>query len=48
MTVRDDIVIYEVMTELLDRYWWRDYRQKLAGRFCQDMLIVRVSQVELL
>lgn len=48
MTVRDDIVIYEVMTEVLDRDWWRDYRKKLAGRFRQDMLIVRVSEVEIL
>ena len=48
MMVRDDIVIYEVMTERLDRGWWRGYREKLAVRFRQDMLIVRVSQVELM
>jgi hypothetical protein len=48
MTVRDDIVIYEVMTEKLDRSWWRSFREKLAVRFRQDMLIVRVSEVELM
>ena len=48
LTVRDDIVIYEVMTEGLDSGWWRDYRKKLAVRFRQDMLIVRVSEVELM
>ena len=48
LTVRDDIVIYEVMTEGLDRSWWRGYREKLAVRFRQDMLIVRVSVVELM
>src|SRR5512141_3407579 len=48
MTVRDDIVIYEVMTETLDRSWWRGYREKLAARFRQDMLIVRVSEAELM
>ncbi len=48
MTVRDDIVIYEVMTEMLDRAWWRDFREKLAARFRQEMLIVRVSEVELM
>ena len=48
MMVRDDIVIYEVMTERLDRGWWRSYREKLAVRFRQDMLIVRVSEVELM
>jgi hypothetical protein len=47
-TVRDDIVIYEVMTELLDRPWWRAYREGLSARFRQDMLIVRVSEVQLL
>lgn len=48
MTVRDDIVIYEVMTETLYRDWWKGYREKLARRFRQDMLIVRVSEVELM
>ncbi|MBI2354145.1 MAG: hypothetical protein HYV06_03790 [Deltaproteobacteria bacterium] len=47
-TVRDDIVIYEVMTEQLDRAWWRSYRQELSTRYRQDMLIVRVSEVQLL
>jgi hypothetical protein len=48
MTVRDDIVIYEVMTEQLDRPWWQDYRKRLAAAFRQGLLIVRVSEVELL
>lgn len=48
VTVHDDIVIYEVMTELLDRSWWQGYRQELSVRFRQELLIVRVSQVQLL
>jgi hypothetical protein len=48
MTVRDDIVIFEVMTEHLDREWWRACRERLAARFRQDMLIVRASGIELL
>jgi len=47
-TVYDDIVIYEVMTEKLDRPWWHEYREELAVRFQQDVLIVRVSEVQLL
>ncbi len=47
-TVHDDIVIYEIMTAELDRGWWRNYRQQLAEDFRQDILIVRVSEVELL
>jgi 5-methylthioribose kinase len=47
-TVHDDIVIYEVMTELLDREWWQGYREELAVRFRQDVLIMRVSEMQLI
>lgn len=47
-TVQDDIVIYEVMTEQLDPDWWREYRQEMAERFRQEVLIVRSSEVQLL
>ena len=47
-TVQDDIVIYEVMTDELDRKWWRGYREQLAVVFRQDLLIVRVSKIRLL
>ena len=47
-TVHDDIVIYEVMTEELDRGWWRDYRLGLTVQFHQDVLIVRVNEIQLL
>ena len=47
-TVHDDIVIYEVMVEEPDREWWRNYRQGLAERFHQDVLIVRVNEIYLL
>ncbi|HJV36348.1 hypothetical protein [Geomonas sp.] len=47
-TVHDDIVIYEVMTAELDRDWWQSYREMLAAVLRQELLIVRVSEVELL
>lgn len=47
-TVQDDIVIYEVMAEELDRVWWRRYRHQLTADFRQALLIVRASEVELL
>jgi len=47
-TVHDDIVIYEVMTDNLDRDWWRNYREQLTVVFRQALLIVRVSEVHLL
>src|ERR1044071_3401299 len=43
---RDDIVIYEVMTEKLDRVWWAGYRKTLETRFEQDELVVRAQRIE--
>jgi len=40
-TTRDDIVIFEVMTEELDRSWWSSFRRDLERRFRQDTVIVR-------
>ena len=47
-TARDDIVIYEVMADRLDRAWWRDYRSGLEARFRQEQVVVRVQVTELL
>jgi hypothetical protein len=47
-TVRDDVVIYEVMAEALDERWWRDYRAILERRFAQDALVVRAQQIRML
>jgi hypothetical protein len=43
---RDDVVVFEVMTEALDREWWSGYRQELEGRFRQEQLIIRATQME--
>lgn len=40
-TTRDDIVIFEVMTEDLDDAWWRAFREELEARFRQESVIVR-------
>jgi hypothetical protein len=45
---KDDIVVYEVMADDLDRGWWKAYRQDLEQRFAQDALVVRAQPVELL
>jgi hypothetical protein len=47
-TRRDDIVVYEVMTDRLDESWWRDYRQRLEARFAQDRIVVRAQDTQLL
>ena len=45
---RDEIVIFEVMADWLDRGWWRTYRAELEKRFRQEEIVVRASEVELL
>ena len=47
-TTRDDIVIFEVMTETLDRAWWTQFRQALERRYRQDSVIVRALDSTLL
>ena len=43
---QDEIVIFEVMAEALDRGWWRAYREELERRFRQDEIVVRARTVE--
>jgi hypothetical protein len=42
----DDVVIYEVMTDTLDRAWWGRYGAELAQRFRQKDLVVRAMPIE--
>ena len=43
---RDRVVIFEVMTDALERDWWREYRKELERRFRQEKIIVRSSELE--
>jgi hypothetical protein len=45
---RDEIVIFEVMAQEIDRGWWADYRRRLEEMFAQDAIVVRAREVELL
>ena len=45
---QDDIVIYEVMSDSLDRGWWRAYKVDLERRFKQQEIVIRVHQVEMI
>ncbi|WP_075293148.1 hypothetical protein [Pararhizobium arenae] len=42
----DRIVIAEVMTEQLDRNWWREYRERLERQLAQDEIVVRATQID--
>lgn len=44
-TQRDDIVVYEVMVDALDRDWWSAYRRGLEERFRQEELVVRAQEI---
>src|SRR4051812_44332802 len=43
---KDDIVVYEVMADELDRGWWADYRRSLERRFEQDEIVIRAQAIE--
>lgn len=47
-TVRDELVIYEVMSDTLDAQWWHGYRQTLEQRFRQDQLVIRAQEIRML
>ena len=46
--MRDQIVIYEVMTDALDPVWWDGYRRELEGRFRQETVVVRALPMMML
>jgi hypothetical protein len=40
---RDEIVIFEVMTDTIDESWWRGYRAHLESTFRQDEVVIRAT-----
>lgn len=44
--VHDDIVVFEVMADKIDRGWWRHYRERLERAFEQDEVVVRATVFE--
>jgi hypothetical protein len=45
-TSHDEIVVFEVMTEALDRTWWSRYREELERRFRQELIVIRAQEIE--
>jgi hypothetical protein len=43
---RDEVVIYEVMAQGLERAWWSRYRRELEERFRQDRVLIRATEWE--
>lgn len=46
--VRDDIIVYEVLTDDLDSSWWTSYRAELERKFAQDKILIRAHHVTIL
>jgi hypothetical protein len=44
--VHDEIVIFEVMADWIDRSWWRAYRAILEARFRQEVIMIRAREME--
>ena len=45
-TTRDEIVVFEVMADDLDRAWWATYRRELERRFRQEEIVIRAQTIE--
>jgi hypothetical protein len=43
---RDDIAVYEVMVDALERDWWTELRARLERDFAQDELVIRAHAAE--
>lgn len=44
-TVRDQVVVYEVMADELDLDWWAALRRRLEAQLAQDELVVRAQEI---
>lgn len=42
---RDDIVVFEVMTDHIDENWWSTWRARMERLFRQDEIVVRATEV---
>lgn len=45
-SVREDVVVFEVMIEELDRAWWSEFRQHLEESFRQEEIVIRAHEIE--
>ena len=42
----DEVIIFEVMVESLNRTWWHQYRRDLEERFKQKEILIRALPME--
>lgn len=44
----DEIIVYEVMVEAVDRLWRQSYKRDLEERFQQEEILMRVTALDLI
>lgn len=44
----DDVVILEVMTDKVEKRWWRKYKEQLEKTFAQTEIIIRLQKMKIL
>jgi hypothetical protein len=42
----DDIIVLEIMTEEVDRTWWRAWRDRMEAQLDQEEIVVRARKIE--
>jgi hypothetical protein len=42
---RDEMVMFEVLTDDLDKRWWSEYREQLESKFRQDEVLIWASSI---
>ena|SRR5436305_3050749 len=47
-THRDDIVVFEVLADEVDKEWWAAYRRRLEQGFRQEEIVIRAQETLLL
>jgi hypothetical protein len=43
--VKDQVVVYEVMVERLERAWWAKFRRALEAKLQQQELVIRAQAI---
>jgi hypothetical protein len=46
--LKDDIVVFEVMTRRLEIRWWRQFKSKLEKELGQESLIIRAQSARMI
>jgi hypothetical protein len=45
---RDELVVYEVVAESIDRNWWQEFRTSLEHRMRQEKILIRSQEINIL